>query len=490
MRTKLKIFFFSLILANLFLPITQFASAFTYSDYELNAYNLTFGLNIPSNKIDDIHYDYDTKLKSFQSIDSFEIEGGQTVFKALANYEITVNFFNAYSAMDVYYKPVYEQKELAWATLVTADEFGVSVGSMAMLLLSPITAAVALSEASNDNYEEKTYSAKYYNWNLENGIYSLGWDGPMPFNINIADLTPEEIQIFDSSGNPITITQSAFDSNIVEINVGESDIYDIGQYNDYWINEGDTMGGINIVDLSQDATQTPNPTQTDIDSFRLSDVGDLLKEDIETKFDRYDLGVSTGAVEPASTVAYGSQGVTRAPTQGATITNGYIDFALKPHVQPYQQTLYYTDNPILTFDTENAFLQTSAGFIDASQVVNTRTNRFVGWHVYNKVIQTKINVLSEIYSTCDIDAKLGGSGDNLGIPDFQLEDIFWNLIFEGDESAIITYKDSPMYDWLQTYGPWIIFGLVALVAIYVFGPLIPQMIQAGASKSIKKWSER
>jgi hypothetical protein len=144
----------------------------------------------------------------------------------------------------------------------------------------------------------------------------------------------------------------------------------------------------------------------------------------------------------------------------------------------------------LIFDTEDALFQTSAGFQDASLVVHSRKNRIVGWHVYNKVIQSKINVVAEIYSTCNIDANLGGSGDDLGIPDFQLEDIFWNLVFQGDDEAIVTFKTSPFYAWLQTYGPWIIGALILIGVLYFLGPIIPQLMSASASKAIKKWGEK
>jgi hypothetical protein len=488
MKTNLKIFFLSLLILNLSIPLVPFAGA--YSDYELNAFNLTFDLNIPSDKTNDIHFDYDTRLTSYDSLTSYENEDGQTVFKALAHFELTLNLFTAYSAIDVYNDPIYQEKALTWATIITADEYDIPVASIALALLVPLTAPFVIAEAANNDDQTRDFVARYYDWNLDSGIKNLGWDGPLGFDIDIADLTPGELDIVDVNGNPITITQNAFESNIVDIHVGESKTYDIGTYFDHFLNAEDTLGGISINDIRENADRTPEATETSIEDFSIGDIGDLFANEIENEFDAYDLGVNSGSIELASTLAYGSQGATRPPTQGATITNGFIDFTLKPHVQPYQQTLYYTDNPILIFDTEDALFQTSAGFQDASLVVHSRKNRIVGWHVYNKVIQSKINVVAEIYSTCNIDANLGGSGDDLGIPDFQLEDIFWNLVFQGDDEAIVTFKTSPFYAWLQTYGPWIIGALVLIGVLYFLGPIIPQLMSASASKAIKKWGEK
>ena len=499
MRTiKLKIFFLSLLLLNFSIP---FAAAFE-DDYDLQAYNCTFNLNIPDNKINDLHYDYDVKLDSFQNTGSI-VENDTTIFKGLANFEITVNLFTAYSAMDVYNNPELKSGEIPWVTIITAEEYGISLATLIGLLVQPVATLVyTLSESATNDMETVTAGCRYDYWDLtefnpitrtqDSKLKDIGWAGPLGFDISIEDLTPETLEILDQSGNPITINQISFDSNIVDISVGESETFEIGNYEDYWLNEEDSMGGIQVRDLTDDSYTDDLTFDFSISDLDISSVGDLSGSDIEDEIEAISdgIGVYTDSVEPSTTAYLGCQGVVRPPTQGATLSNGFIDFAIRPHVQPFQQTIHYSNDPVFIFDTESAILQTSAGLYDNSQIWFSEKIRTVGWHVQNSVIQTKLNVVSEIYSTCEIDAKLGGEGDDLEIPDFQLEDMFWNLIFQGDDEAIITFRESSTYTWFSTYGPWIIIALVALVAIYLLGPLIPQAISAGASRSIKKWSER
>lgn len=501
MRKNLKIFLFSLLLVNFAFPVAQFASAVSSSDYEFNAYNLTFSLDIPQDKTNDIHYDYGVRLANFEKIGSIE-ENDTKIFKGLATFEITINLFSAYSAMDVYENPELKTSSVDWATIVTAKELGVSPRTLLAYCFGPVVGVInQLESTATNDLEYNTMKCDYTYWDLTDYSYfsrsqtsklkDIGWAGPLGFNIDVQDLTPGTLEILDPQGNTITITQTAFHSNIVHISVGESETFEIGNYEDYWLNENDTMGNIEINDLTEGTEINDLKIDIDNSNLDLKSVEDLTATEMENEIYAItdDLGVYSDPVEPATTAYLGCQGVIRPPTQGSTLSNRFIDFAIRPHVQPYQQTIHHSNDPIFVFDTETEFLETSAGLIANSQIIFSERTRIVGWHVQNYVIQSKINVVSEIYSTCQIDAELGGS-DNLGIPDFQLEDMFWNLVFEGDDEALITFKKTDAYTWLETYGPWIILGIVALVAIYIFGPVIPQMMTAGANRAIKKWGER
>lgn len=468
-------------------PVTAVDADITQS---LIASNLQFGVTLPGADAD-VHADIGGKNAiQFTKLPSLQ-EGDQTVFRGRLKLQVDANFYTTYSATETFPNGKYIERSIRWLDLYTSPEPNLMLTTWAYTGCTakyneydPTGAATtSLIPYSASFYSNFQYNAQHFGPTFPTFDYpsidtniigssdrASGFSGEALLAVDFVDLIPNVIDLY---GDQVVLTTNSFDATVIETNLIQATSQAIGEYDVHFV--GNNEAEITAYDVTQ-----PTPSIGGDAAAQTLLVGATAN-----------LGVKrTKGIDDMSVYPYykAQQGEKTCPTG---IKSGSFRLELKPDVMIYREDLQVNYQLLVIDNVAGLFSPVEIELWYSSGVMQKTIQRIAGFKTTNFLIQTKWEVLVDIYAATQIDYDETFDSSSLNLPLFELEDMYFDTLLYGDTGYSLPYDPtSPIEDFLTTLWQdywWILVIAGAAVLIYLFfvmgGPMLLQ--QAAMQRSIR-----
>jgi len=372
------------------------------------------------------------------------LANGDKEFTANIYMAVESNLFTTYSATNILPNSLssYEQEQtVQWLAMQTYDSllFGVA--------------------AVNSQWTYYDAVLSYYS-RLD--FQADGFDGYASINSRFVDFAPSKL---DFSSDVFTFDASSFTGVLKDIDIIDSQIDTIGHYLDVY--EGDNEAGFgDVTDLN-----TAHEVTEDLESETptAADYGEAT-------------GISQWFVDHNIGITRYQSYTDRTASQSASVlciesvSDNKFRVVNKPGINV--KRIQYTGN----HGTVEIDIDGSNTGVDAYSITPINIYHNVGWHVYNYNINVDFIVKFEVKAVGEIIYNDISDGEELGLPDYQLEDMFWDLTMTGDTSGDLLIDTTT---WWTEYW-WLISLILMMLGIVVFlllyfatpiGPIVNRTIR-------------
>jgi len=396
-------------------------AALFWDQADVYASSLDFSLTLPT---DDPNIYIETKVigiaeRPFET-STVSVNGSEVLYKAKMWFEVQVNILTLYTASSAFdYEVIGTSPPAGYCRAYTSEE--PNLPSM------------------NSWHGPYDSIVKYHNWNM--GIFAAyGVDSPLTVDCEFNDQTPEYI---DFGNEQYSISTKQMYGTIQGMTITDREYGIVAPYDDHYTSDIDSrsLGSANI--MESDASIPAGGAQNAVDSF----VSGLGMEIVRTT---------------PSTIQQGAQYISTGDIQ-----NNQINCKLQPDVVKYTNEMVLHKNDHLVIDTKNTFLGGQAGIHSYTEPTkHIPYSQIKGWHVDNKYVGFTIEVEADIYAKAEISYSDAGDHDDLGAPEANLEDYYWqNFVWQDSYSFDVderTWLDklnplSPFWNW-NPDNPFGIFG--------------------------------
>ncbi len=376
--------FLSFVVPNVKASDDELAYAILTNNFEID-FTEPFGIRIEPGAV---------SLKDFDKLGFVEYSDNTLFFKSKATFSLGLNIYSIYTPGQGFVSGRELTKEAEWLHLLTSRNFGLY--------------------GVEDEYN---YVAEYKDWDL-GAVAATGINGYIPTTFSVVDLNP--MKLMDVNGTEFMRTTTFEDTFIggTYTSVYGSEIF---EYNDYWV--GDNEASLSAMSVVPDSVQF-STVAGDAAVALSSVVGNL------------NIGITRG--EDLASIT-SQRGQYNTASENSLISSNGIYAQIIPDIKIFREQLDVRSTRI-EVDTKDS-LFSAARIYNSPQVSTSTISRNVGWHVKNYLIKYWIEVDFYLYSLAEFSGIVEQASD-LGLPNYQIEDMYWDIMITGDTEVTATIGGS------------------------------------------------
>lgn len=403
-------------------------------------------------------------------ISSIEIKDGTTNITTITTTKILHSkwFYtyaiNIWTQGDVYESVEYEKetKSFRWLELWTGRD----------------PAWTECTTRDTDNFpvcyiiNRQNFTVSYDNYKI-NRIKATGFNGRANLSVALDTNTPKEITFGDVTYR----TVKQFEAIPAQITVLESQIKNVGQFNTFATENGETT--INAVDV------------TEADALAASNYGGEMKANLNLYLGKGGVNLGVTRLEQSyETIQIG----TNLPAVVGTddILQRGLLINIKPNILMINEDLQFRSQTPLVVDTYTEWFGWDAAGIETSMcanVVQTTEDRGIGWTITHKASQARMRAEFDVYSTVEVIRIIEPIKPSLNLTTETYDDQYLDTGLYGETGVTIpTSEQDPLAHWLEYFwrNNWLTVIIIGIIAVVVLVVVYRVMNPSGKEKGGKR----